>query len=400
VNSESTLYPNHSDSRCNSLFDAGFVILIRQSNHSKTMSARDSISRLGIVCDLCLKSGDYSEYRIWEPVKRDRSCSTCYLLLEALGRCIKDLRCSSDSSDSFRLLIHTTRGGPLTLTPRSCAVYRGTQYVATLIFGVSGIPQAHRKGFQVQDEFIPIIRKFSSLPMIQFKFKASICSAKPNPCTPTLGGIFGLSQNISDLSFPADSTIKWINHCVENHTNCRRPERVPLPRRVVDVGYRDAYLLESSGQYHDYAALSHCWKDSVPLKTTRANLRDHYKRLVWNDLPVAFQEAIDMIRTIGMRYIWIDALCIIQDDEEEWEIESARMASIFENAKVTFALYQPGPNRSVFPLRKSTFTLPFYSTSANIEFHLYDSKIDQLTTGWTKETRLSERGWCFQASFP
>jgi hypothetical protein len=170
----------------------------------------------------------------------------------------------------------------------------------------------------------------------------------------------------------------------------------PLPRRVIDVGHRDAYILESGLQYHDYVAVSHRWEDSMPLKTTKANLQNHCRRLVWSDLSTAFQEAIDIVRSLNIRFLWIDSLCIVQDDLEEWEMESARMASIYENAKVTIALYQPGPNQSVYPERKDTFTLPL--GLGNFNCHLFASKINPFLKGWVDRAKLSERGWCFQVS--
>jgi hypothetical protein len=49
---------------------------------------------------------------------------------------------------------------------------------------------------------------------------------------------------------------------------------------------------------------------------------------------------------MGIRYLWIDSLCIVQDDEKEWEVEAARMASIFENSYLTIAMHQTRPNAS------------------------------------------------------
>ncbi len=51
-----------------------------------------------------------------------------------------------------------------------------------------------------------------------------------------------------------------------------------------------------------------------------------------DDLPPTFRDAVTVVRKLGLRYLWIDSLCIIQKDLEDWQIESARMSSIFRNA--------------------------------------------------------------------
>jgi hypothetical protein len=54
-------------------------------------------------------------------------------------------------------------------------------------------------------------------------------------------------------------------------------------------------------------------------------------------LPRTFQDAITMTRRLGVRYIWIDSLCICQDDMQDWERESARMAAVYSNSYLTIA---------------------------------------------------------------
>jgi Heterokaryon incompatibility protein (HET) len=56
-----------------------------------------------------------------------------------------------------------------------------------------------------------------------------------------------------------------------------------------------------------------------------------------NSLPKTFQDAITTTRALSIDYIWIDSLCIVQDDVEDWEREAANMAGIYESAEVTIA---------------------------------------------------------------
>lgn len=56
-----------------------------------------------------------------------------------------------------------------------------------------------------------------------------------------------------------------------------------------------------------------------------------------SDLPPLFQDAIIITRQLGLRYLWIDSLCIIQDSLRDWETEAAKMASIYQNSYVTIS---------------------------------------------------------------
>jgi len=51
-----------------------------------------------------------------------------------------------------------------------------------------------------------------------------------------------------------------------------------------------------------------------------------------SDLPATFLEAIKLTRRLGIRCLWIDSLCIIQDSSEDWDTESVRMFDIYKNS--------------------------------------------------------------------
>lgn len=77
----------------------------------------------------------------------------------------------------------------------------------------------------------------------------------------------------------------------------------------------------------------------MPLMTTRRTLKRHLKSLDIQDLPLMFQDAVTITRLLGIRYLWIDALCIIQDDHQDWEIQASEMGSIYQHSLVTFAVH-------------------------------------------------------------
>ncbi|PMD45788.1 HET-domain-containing protein, partial [Hyaloscypha variabilis F] len=130
--------------------------------------------------------------------------------------------------------------------------------------------------------------------------------------------------------------LDWLDDCEKSHTSCQGTNKL-LPTRVVHVGEdrgNEPFLHVSRGEAGRYVALSHCWGEVLLIKTEKSNFSKHRNGIRYDTLPKNFQDAITVARAIGVDYIWIDSLCIIQDDALDWEIESSRMASIYQNAHV------------------------------------------------------------------
>jgi hypothetical protein len=110
------------------------------------------------------------------------------------------------------------------------------------------------------------------------------------------------------------------------------------PTRLVSISGSTAKLVyPPAGSSFPYAALSHCWGSGQPLKTIKQNVRNHMTAIPLNQLPPTFRDAITVAQELGLAYIWIDSLCIVQDDSADWEKEAANMANIYESAEVTIA---------------------------------------------------------------
>jgi hypothetical protein len=98
-------------------------------------------------------------------------------------------------------------------------------------------------------------------------------------------------------------------------------------------------LCETHGIRVPYAALSHCWGKIPLVKTTKEtrNTTRGIANLILPSLPKSFQDAAKVAMNLGLRYLWIDSLCIVQDDPLDWEEEAAKMGSIFESSYVAIA---------------------------------------------------------------
>ena len=99
---------------------------------------------------------------------------------------------------------------------------------------------------------------------------------------------------------------------------------------------------------HRYIALSHCWgttpsltliDTSLPLGTGKncISLQKFRSGLLISKLPRTFRDAVCIARRLNVRYLWIDALCIVQNSQDDWVKESARMHAVYGNAYCTLA---------------------------------------------------------------
>ena len=142
-----------------------------------------------------------------------------------------------------------------------------------------------------------------------------------------------------------DRCLSWarqhLSECEIYHKDCGPSLDREMPTRVVDIGRPESgsnpYILETGGRLGKYIALSYCWGDGVkhPIKLKKSNYSAMLQGFDDGSLTRSHEEALQVAQILGYRYIWIDALCIIQDDPSDWEKESFRMAECYHNAALT-----------------------------------------------------------------
>lgn len=139
---------------------------------------------------------------------------------------------------------------------------------------------------------------------------------------------------------------QWLQKCDEEHKLCRAsPDHLPIRLLDIDtkspdtirlVHYRDL----STDLLHkpSYACLSHCWGTSRSKHITKhENFETNCEGIPISELPRTFREAVLIARALHLQYIWIDSMCIVQDDEEDWTSHVKLMAKIYSNAYITLA---------------------------------------------------------------
>jgi hypothetical protein len=131
--------------------------------------------------------------------------------------------------------------------------------------------------------------------------------------------------------------------CVHFH-KCSQPvPNTKLPTRVLDLSppesndVQQLRLYETDQKYAPYACLSHCWGELPRFTLTRGKISSYKENINLDSLPDTFREAVQFVRLLGIRYLWIDSLCIIQDDEQDWEKESMLMCSIYQGSTLTIS---------------------------------------------------------------
>lgn len=172
----------------------------------------------------------------------------------------------------------------------------------------------------------------------------------------------------------------WLHQCDTEHPGCFKYENEPLPDRVLDVGMNDSSQpvlrlskdLDVTQKYSRYAALSYCWGKNTKLVTTTNILSKRMCGIRFDSFPPSLRDAVLVTRALGIRYLWIDSLCIIQDDIKDWEKQSEKMGDIYRHSYITIAATS-SPGTDTGWLQSSI--------SENTPLHLWDrDKTDEEKT--------------------
>ncbi|KAK7433053.1 hypothetical protein QQZ08_000526 [Neonectria magnoliae] len=201
----------------------------------------------------------------------------------------------------------------------------------------------------------------------------------------------------------------WLETCVKTHGEALGTlSWEGMPTRVLEIVSDDRICLRVSRDSKPadgrYVALSHCWGiTDTPFITTKSNFDDRMIGIGVEEMPQTFSDAVKVVRSLGLRYLWIDSLCIIQKDLEDWQIESAKMADVYRDAYLVLGAATGVSDASGFLRpRKVQDTVKF-------ESNLYLQLLPPPSRRWTLYDRnaldplaaepLSRRAWCLQERY-
>jgi hypothetical protein len=194
----------------------------------------------------------------------------------------------------------------------------------------------------------------------------------------------------------------WLEECDQNHPFCTISKPSFNPTRlahIVDETLVRIVLSQERNDHHSYATLSHCWGKAKTLKLLRANMQVLRYGILVQDLPTSYKEAISVCRALNISYIWIDSLCIIQDDKDDWTREASMMQDVYENSMLNICAYAAAENsQASFQGRDSSLILPLEvdfppTDSQRRKYQLICSDILQRDI---KTSPLASRAWVLQ----
>ena len=140
----------------------------------------------------------------------------------------------------------------------------------------------------------------------------------------------------------------WLDNCSKNHQRCYETKGF-IPTRVLDVGPPDGsqdphlHITTEEDKNKPYVTLSYCWGTQTDknqnLITETQTLEARRSHIPMKDLPACCQDAVIVSRRLGFRFLWIDALCIIQNQKSrgDWIAESGKMTHIYGHSALTIS---------------------------------------------------------------
>ncbi|TEY34840.1 hypothetical protein BOTCAL_0608g00050 [Botryotinia calthae] len=131
----------------------------------------------------------------------------------------------------------------------------------------------------------------------------------------------------------------WLQECSSTHSACRQGEEASvLPTRLIKIDCQEIRLCVSADENCSrYATLSHCWGKEEVLRLQKDNYHAFLKKITYDKLCKTFRDAIDIARVLGFSWLWIDSLCIILGDSEDWSKEASRMATVYGLSSLNIA---------------------------------------------------------------
>ncbi|KAL8821136.1 MAG: hypothetical protein Q9223_000791 [Gallowayella weberi] len=216
-------------------------------------------------------------------------------------------------------------------------------------------------------------------------------------------------MNCSDTSIALIT--EWIGQCITIHKQCFEVQTVAatrdvLPKRLLDIssaarsGRLRLVTTVNMPQHTLYVTLSHCWGGKCATTLRLDNVATFEDGVEVSILPKTFQDAIVITIKLGVQYLWIDALCIVQDspDDTEWRHEALIMGDVYANSYLTLAattsensngglLHKRSP-LSVWPCRVGARWTCFEPGRLVVS-------VDKMTRERDKKP-LEDRAWAFQ----
>ena len=205
----------------------------------------------------------------------------------------------------------------------------------------------------------------------------------------------------------------WLQGC-QNHRACTdgpafgdkmdnfQPTRLlELTRGDVQPGIKLVHTTDISTGHVSYATLSHCWGSTPISRLLRCLVKDYSLSVPWESLSLTFQHAVITSLKLEIRYLWIDALCIVQDEEKDWAYEAARMTGVYMNSFLNISADASYDSTEGLFRQRNPETLQSFVIPHCQEGFPRCASIFHLDKWWSSvcNSPLSDRAWTVQERF-
>jgi hypothetical protein len=194
----------------------------------------------------------------------------------------------------------------------------------------------------------------------------------------------------------------WLHRCDKSH-NCGSVIGTAIPSRLLDVGTSSTGTLRlccsNKNKILNYVALSHCWgiltaAEKRKFCTTDENIKTRQNGFDVSELPKTFRDAVKVTQNLGIRYLWIDSLCIIQGNRKDWKFEAKRMQDVYAGAYCTIAATSAVDSKAGFLERTVRSDYIHIQDTSGRQFYVC-TEVDDFDND-VENALLNKRAWVLQ----
>ncbi|CCT61514.1 related to tol protein [Fusarium fujikuroi IMI 58289] len=300
-------------------------------------------------------------------------------------------------------------GYPETLSPHDLKLYTDGWRFHGLIPLEKTLSSGQKLEFPIEDQYVhapshkgKVYAEFLSYNIttdqeVEWTGRQNLLTRKPIVADP-----------LSDIT--AAAIRDWKVRCdisqYEAHIICSKPSPSFLPTRLIEIlrignDQKPCVRLvegNSLGEDTEYTALSYCWGGDLKNCLKEGNKDSYRTEIPWDTIPRTIQDAILTSHKLGIGFIWVDSLCIIQDSKgADKEIEIGQMTQVYTHAAFTIAARRASDAHTGFLHQRS---VP--SGTTIVKFRGEDGETRQCTLTFEAAERdedqnfLDTRGWTLQ----
>ncbi|KAF2821973.1 HET-domain-containing protein, partial [Ophiobolus disseminans] len=187
-----------------------------------------------------------------------------------------------------------------------------------------------------------------------------------------------------------------------NHERCTPPPTDFVPSRLIEIptsaGASTVKIVETRGHYKPWCALSYCWGGPQLIRTTASNFRTGQRFLELSAIPETILDALTTTKALGVSYLWVDSLCIIQDDPDDLTRELASMPKIYKHATLTISAALAQTCNEGFLHPRSPRIVPLYGPPVRLRCIDEQDAEGTIVLHGTRppQEHIHTRGWTLQ----